>query len=107
MRPKTAQTGVARMQANQAPFDNLKLRQAMQAAVDTSIFPKFVFQGSGVSAEHHHVAQIHPEYFELPALKQDFEKRKNCWPKRVIPTESNSASTSAIPMDPGSSTPVS
>ena len=73
---KTAQTGVARMQANQAPFDNLKLRQALQAAVDTSVFPKFVFQGSGVAAEHHHVAQIHPEYFELPALKQDLEKAK-------------------------------
>jgi peptide/nickel transport system substrate-binding protein len=73
---KTAQTAVARMRITEKPFDNKLLRQAMMHALDTSIFPKFVFQGSGVSAEHHHVAQIHPEYFALPQVKQDFEKAK-------------------------------
>jgi peptide/nickel transport system substrate-binding protein len=73
---KTAQTGVARMAVTEKPFDNKLLRQAMMHAIDTSIFPKFVFQGNGVSAEHHHVAQIHPEYFQLPAMKQDIEKGK-------------------------------
>ncbi len=73
---KTAQTAVCRMQVTQKPFDNKMLRQAMMHAIDTSIYPKFVFQGRGVSAEHHHVAQIHPEYFQLPPVKQDFEKAK-------------------------------
>ena len=72
----TAQTGVARMQVTQAPFDNPKVRQAMQACIDHKKVLDLVYRGKGSPAEDHHVAPIHPEYFKLPNLKQDFAKAK-------------------------------
>ena len=72
----TAQTGVARMQMITAPFDNRKLRQALQACVDHKKVLDLVYRGKGSPAEDHHVAPIHPEYFKLPAQKQDFAKAK-------------------------------
>jgi peptide/nickel transport system substrate-binding protein len=72
----TAQTGVARMQMTQAPFDNPKVRQALQACIDHQKVLDLVYRGKGSPAEDHHVAPIHPEYFKLPAQKQDFEKAK-------------------------------
>ena len=72
----TAQTGVARMQMTQPPFDNPKVRQALQACVDHKKVLDLVYRGKGSPGEDHHVAPIHPEYFKLPAQKQDFEKSK-------------------------------
>ena len=72
----TAQTGVARMQMSQAPFDNPKVRQALQACIDHQKVLDLVYRGKGSPGEDHHVAPIHPEYFKLPALKQDFAKAK-------------------------------
>ncbi len=72
----TAQTGVARMQMTQAPFDNPKVRQALQACIDNQKVLDLAYRGKGSPAEDHHVAPIHPEYFKLPALKQDFEKAR-------------------------------
>ena len=72
----TAQTGVARMQMTQAPFDNPKVRQALQACIDHQKVLDLVYRGKGSPGEDHHVAPIHPEYFKLPAQKQDFEKSK-------------------------------
>jgi len=74
---RTAQTGVIRMRVTEKPFDNKKLRQAIQACVDASKYTEIVYQGKGgETGEHHHVSPIHPEYFELPALEQDHEKAK-------------------------------
>jgi ABC-type transport system substrate-binding protein len=72
----TAQTGVARMQMTQAPFDNPKVRQALQACIDHRKVLDLAYRGKGSIAEDHHVAPIHPEYFKLPAMKQDFEKAR-------------------------------
>jgi peptide/nickel transport system substrate-binding protein len=72
----TAQTGVARMHVTAAPYDNKKLRQAIQACVDHDKMLKFVYRGRGGPAEDHHVAPVHPEYAELPKLKQDYDKAK-------------------------------
>jgi len=72
----TAQTAVARMKVGQAPFDNKKLRQAMQACLDHNKLLEIAHQGVGKPGEDHHVAPIHPEYFALPPLKQDYAKAK-------------------------------
>ena len=72
----TAQTGVARMQMDKAPFDNPKIRQALQACIDHKKVLDLVYRGKGSPGEDHHVAPIHPEYYKLPALKQDFEKSR-------------------------------
>jgi peptide/nickel transport system substrate-binding protein len=72
----TAQTGVARMQVDQEPFTNRKLRQAVQACIDHAKVLEIVLRGKGAPGEDHHVAPIHPEYAQLPPLKQDFDKAK-------------------------------
>ncbi len=75
----TAQTAVARMQVTQKPFDNKMLRQAIQASVDHARVLELAYRGRGAPAEDHHVAPIHPEYFKLPALKQDLEKARQLY----------------------------
>ena len=75
----TAQTAVARMQVSQSPFDNRKLRQAIQASIDHGKVLELAYRGRGAPAEDHHVAPIHPEYFKLPALKQDLEKARKLY----------------------------
>jgi peptide/nickel transport system substrate-binding protein len=72
----TAQTAVARMQMNQKPFDNKKLRQALQACINHDQVLQLAYRGKGAVGEDHHVAPIHPEYFKLPALKPDIDKAK-------------------------------
>ncbi|HEX9792263.1 MAG TPA: ABC transporter substrate-binding protein [Kiloniellales bacterium] len=72
----TAQTGVARMQPTQAPFDNINLRKAVMACMDHQKLLDLVHRGKGAPAENHHVAQIHPEYAKLTPLKQDYDLAK-------------------------------
>jgi len=72
----TAQTAVARFRVTEKPFDNKKLRQAFNAAVDTRKLLDLAYQGRGQPGEHHHVAPIHPEYFELPFPERDVAKAK-------------------------------
>ena len=70
----TAQTGVARMKVTAPPFDNPTLRQAIRACIDHRAILDIANQGAGVPAEDHHVCPIHPEYAELPAPQQDYQK---------------------------------
>lgn len=72
----TAQCGVARMRVTEKPFDNKLLRQAIQACVNNEDVLRIVYQGRGAVGEDHHVAPIHPEYADLPRLKQDYDLAK-------------------------------
>ena len=72
----TAQTAVARMQVTQKPFDNKKVRQALQACINHDQVLQLAYRGKGAPGEDHHVAPIHPEYFKLPAMKPDVDKAK-------------------------------
>ena len=72
----TAQTGVMRFRQDQKPFDDHRVRRAVQLCCDASRYPELVFQGRGMEGEHHHVAPIHPEYFELPKLERNVEEAK-------------------------------
>ena len=72
----TAQTAVARMQVDQEPFTNKKVRQAVQACIDHDSLLELAYRGLGATAEDHHVSPIHPEYFKLPGQKQDIAKAK-------------------------------
>ncbi len=72
----TAQTGVARMQMDKAPFDDIRVRQAVQACMDHKSVLDIAYRGKGAIAEDHHVSPIHPEYAKLPAQKRDIEKAK-------------------------------
>ena len=72
----TAQTGVARMRVTEKPFDDVRVRQAVAACMDHAKLLEIAYRGRGAAAENHHVAPIHPEYFQLPTLKPDIEKAK-------------------------------
>jgi peptide/nickel transport system substrate-binding protein len=72
----TAQTAVARMQMNQKPFDNKKVRQALLACINKGQVLELAYRGKGAPGEDHHVSPIHPEYFKLPPVKPDVEKAK-------------------------------
>ena len=67
----TAGTIVARFNVNKKPYENQKVRNAMQMAVDNAAVLKLGYGGRGTVAENHHVAPIHPEYVELPKKKRD------------------------------------
>jgi peptide/nickel transport system substrate-binding protein len=70
---RTAQTCIARMQVDQKPFDDVRVRRAIQKAVDRAAIKAAVFPAGGDVGEDHHVSPVHPEYFELPALVRDVE----------------------------------
>lgn len=72
----TATTGVARMKISAAPFNNKKVRQAIQACADHDKLLGIVYQGLGAPGEDHHVAPVHPEYAKIPKQKQDYALAK-------------------------------
>ncbi len=67
----TAATVVIRPNQNNPPYDNPMVRQAIQLAVDPQVCLDLGINGQGITAEHHHVCPIHPEYAELPPLTVD------------------------------------
>jgi peptide/nickel transport system substrate-binding protein len=73
---RTAQCGTIRMQADQPPFDDVRVRRAVQLCCDASVYSELVYRGRGDVGEHHHVSPIHPEYFALNRLERDVETAK-------------------------------
>lgn len=72
----TASTIVARTNVNNKPYDDQKVRNALQLAVDNSVVLQLGYGNAGEPAENHHVCPIHPEYAELPKVPRDLEKAK-------------------------------
>lgn len=72
----SAMTTVLRMQIDQKPFDDPKLRQAIILAADNQKILDLALRGQGVVGENHHVAPAHPEYFKLPPVQRDVARAK-------------------------------
>ncbi len=53
------------------PYADVRVRRALQMAVDNSVLLELGYGDRGVPAENHHVAPVHPEYAELPPQKVD------------------------------------
>ncbi|MEM7509047.1 MAG: ABC transporter substrate-binding protein [Pseudomonadota bacterium] len=70
----TGSTIVARMNVENAPYDNQKVRNAIQLAVDNQVVLNIGINGSGAPAENHHVGPMHIEYAELPKITRDVAK---------------------------------
>ncbi len=70
----TAATIVARMNVGNKPYDDQRVRQALQLACDNKTVLQLGYGDLGSPAENHHVCQIHPEYFKLPPVKRDPKK---------------------------------
>lgn len=73
---QTAQTGVARMKVDTAPFEDVRVRQAIQLCVDNGRLLELVIQNLGVVGADHHVAPIHPEYADIGPSEQDYERAR-------------------------------
>jgi len=67
----TATTLVARTNVTHKPYDDKRVRNALQMAVDNQVVLDLGYNGRGTVGENHHVSPIHPEYFELPKKKPD------------------------------------
>ncbi len=72
----TSSTIVARTNVANKPYDDQKVRQALQLAVDNAVVLQLGYGNAGEVAENHHVAPIHPEYVELPKVARDPAKAK-------------------------------
>jgi peptide/nickel transport system substrate-binding protein len=72
----TAQTAVARMQANNDTWKDPRIRQAMRHALDTEKLLQLAYAGLGAPGEHHHAAPVQPDYYKLPFMKQDIAAAK-------------------------------
>lgn len=72
----TGATVVVRVNADNPPYDDQRVRQALQMAVDNNVILQLGIAGQGVTAENHHVAPIHPEYAELPKKERDIDGAK-------------------------------
>src|SRR6202522_3386693 len=68
---QTSATIVARTNVKQKPYDDQRVRNALQMAVDNATILKLGIEGHGTVAENFHVAPIHPEYAELPKKTRD------------------------------------
>ncbi len=72
----TATTIVARTNVNAKPYDDKRVRNAIQLSIDNEVVLQLGANGHGTVAENHHVGPMHPDYAQLPAIKRDPEKAK-------------------------------
>lgn len=72
----TATTIVARTNVANKPYDDQRVRNALQLAVDNATVLKLGYGDYGVPAANYHVAPIHPEYYPLPAKPRDIAAAK-------------------------------
>ncbi len=67
----TAQTGVIRMQMDAKPFDDIRVRRAIQLASDNMQNFKTAHRGLGTVGENHHVSPVQPDYAKLPEVPRN------------------------------------
>jgi peptide/nickel transport system substrate-binding protein len=67
----TASTIAVRFNQLADEYKDVKVRKAIQLAVDNKVILELGYSNKGTVAENHHVAPIHPEYFKLPPLVAD------------------------------------
>ncbi|RRH88206.1 ABC transporter substrate-binding protein [Mesorhizobium tamadayense] len=72
----TATTLVCRTNTTNKPYDDKKVRNALQMAVDNNAVLQLGYNGRGTVGENHHVSPIHPEYYALPKKARDLDGAK-------------------------------
>jgi peptide/nickel transport system substrate-binding protein len=72
----TASTIVIRTNVGNKPYDDQRVRNALQLACDNNVILQLGYNNAGTTGENHHVCPIHPEYYELPKIGRDVAKAK-------------------------------
>lgn len=67
----TANAITVRFNQASEPYGNVNVRRALQLPVNNALVLELGYADRGLPAENHHVAPIHPEYAELPAIEFD------------------------------------
>ncbi|RWE19962.1 MAG: ABC transporter substrate-binding protein [Mesorhizobium sp.] len=67
----TATTIVARTNVASKPYDDKRVRNALQMAIDNEAVLQVGYYGRGTLGENHHVSPVHPEYYSLSKKKRD------------------------------------
>ncbi|MEA5162263.1 ABC transporter substrate-binding protein [Cereibacter johrii] len=68
---RTATTLAIRFNQQAEEYRDVRVRRALQMAVDNEVVLELGYSGHGRVAENHHVCPIHPEYAELSPLTVD------------------------------------
>ena len=72
----TAATIVLRTNVNAKPYDDKRVRNAIQYAIDNQAVLALGIGGMGEVAHNDHVGPMHPEHAELPPFVRDVDKAK-------------------------------
>lgn len=72
----TSETFVLRMRVDEAPWNDVRVRQALKLCQDRSQILQVTYAGQGDVAIDAHVAPIHPEYCQKPPLAYDPQQAK-------------------------------
>ena len=73
----TAATVCVRTNVTHKPYDDQKVRQALQYAVDNAAVLQLGYGGLGAKADNFHVCPIHPEFVDIGAFKADPKKAED------------------------------
>ncbi|MEM6972284.1 MAG: ABC transporter substrate-binding protein [Pseudomonadota bacterium] len=69
----TGATICIRYNQDNAPYDDVRVRQALTKAVDNQIVLQLGYNNAGQKAENHHVGPMHIEYADIGAPERDVE----------------------------------
>ncbi|MEO1315242.1 MAG: ABC transporter substrate-binding protein [Pseudomonadota bacterium] len=69
----TGATIVIRSNQSNAPYDDVKVRQALAKAVDNTVVLQLGYNNAGQPAENHHVGPMHIEYADIGKPERDVE----------------------------------
>ena len=70
----TGSTIVARTNVNNPPYDDVRVRRALQLAVDNNVILQLGYNGLGEVAHNYHVGPMHVEHFPLPPHERNVEE---------------------------------
>jgi peptide/nickel transport system substrate-binding protein len=73
----TGSTIVARFNVANKPYDDVRVRQAAQFAVDNKVVLELGLGGKGKPAANHHVGPMHAEYADIGPQQRDADKAKS------------------------------
>jgi len=72
----TSTTLTVRMNVANKPYDDQKVRKAVQSAVDNNVCLQLGINNLGTKADNYHVAPIQPDWAEIGTHERDIEKAK-------------------------------
>jgi peptide/nickel transport system substrate-binding protein len=73
---QTSTTLTVRMNVANKPYDDQKVRKAIQLGVDNNVALQLGINGAGTKADNYHVAPIQPDWAEIGTHERDVEAAK-------------------------------